>query len=126
MSRPAPSPGQVFLAFLALGLTSFGGPVAHIGYFRKAFVARRGWLDEREYAELAPRRRRAGPYPLPGVSLDGGDRGAAGALVGRLRGGQGPARAVDGVVRMYGAAPDKTDSPSVVAANTVPSAPTRR
>ena len=52
MSRPAPSPGQVFLAFLALGLTSFGGPVAHIGYFREAFVARRGWLDERGYAEL--------------------------------------------------------------------------
>lgn len=48
LPRPAPTPGQVFLAFLALGLTSFGGPVAHIGYFREAFVARRGWLDERE------------------------------------------------------------------------------
>ena len=45
-------PGRVFLAFLALGLTSFGGPVAHIGYFREAFVARRGWLDERGYADL--------------------------------------------------------------------------
>ena len=47
--RPA---GAVFLAFLALGLTSFGGPVAHIGYFREAFVTRRGWMDERGYADL--------------------------------------------------------------------------
>ena len=42
----------VFLAFLALGLTSFGGPVAHIGYFREAFVVRRRWMDERAYADL--------------------------------------------------------------------------
>ena len=42
----------VFLAFLALGLTSFGGPVAHIAYFREAFVARRRWMDERGYADL--------------------------------------------------------------------------
>ena len=42
----------VFLAFLALGLTSFGGPVAHIGYFREAFVSRRRWMDERGYADL--------------------------------------------------------------------------
>ena len=42
----------VFLAFLALGLTSFGGPVAHIGYFREAFVTRRRWMDERGYADL--------------------------------------------------------------------------
>ena len=42
----------VFLAFLRLGLTSFGGPVAHIGYFREAFVARRAWMDERGYADL--------------------------------------------------------------------------
>ena len=46
------SAGTVFLAFLALGLTSFGGPVAHIGYFREAFVARRKWLDEHGYADL--------------------------------------------------------------------------
>ncbi len=44
--------GRVFLAFLALGLTSFGGPMAHIGYFREAFVVRRGWLDERGYGDL--------------------------------------------------------------------------
>ena len=43
---------RVFFAFLALGLTSFGGPVAHIGYFREAFVVRRRWMDERGYADL--------------------------------------------------------------------------
>jgi len=43
---------QVLLAFLALGLTSFGGPVAHLGYFRRQFVERRGWLDAAEFAEL--------------------------------------------------------------------------
>ena len=46
------SVSTVFLAFLALGLTSFGGPVAHIGYFREAFVVRRRWMDERGYADL--------------------------------------------------------------------------
>jgi chromate transporter len=43
---------DVFLAFLRLGLTSFGGPVAHLGYFRDEFVRRRGWLDEAAYADL--------------------------------------------------------------------------
>ena len=43
---------SVFLTFLQLGLTSFGGPVAHIGYFREAFVERRRWIDERSYADL--------------------------------------------------------------------------
>jgi chromate transporter len=42
----------VFRAFLRLGLTSFGGPVAHLGYFRDEFVVRRRWLSESEYAEL--------------------------------------------------------------------------
>lgn len=46
------SAGEVFLAFLKLGLTSFGGPVAHLGYFRDEFVVRRKWLDERAYADL--------------------------------------------------------------------------
>ncbi|HXM85722.1 MAG TPA: chromate efflux transporter [Stellaceae bacterium] len=40
------------LIFLKLGLTSFGGPVAHLGYFRREFVVRRAWLDDRAYAEL--------------------------------------------------------------------------
>ena len=42
----------VFLVFLRLGLTSFGGPIAHIGYFRDEFVTRRRWLTERSYADL--------------------------------------------------------------------------
>jgi chromate transporter len=42
----------VFGVFLRLGLTSFGGPVAHLGYFHDAFVVRRRWLDERTYADL--------------------------------------------------------------------------
>src|SRR5689334_19800141 len=43
---------EVFNAFLKLGLTSFGGPVAHIGYFRREFVERRKWFDEQTYADL--------------------------------------------------------------------------
>ena len=46
------SPWAVFLIFLRLGLTSFGGPVAHLGYFRDEFVVRRNWLSERSYADL--------------------------------------------------------------------------
>ena len=47
-----PSPGEVFRAFLKLGLTSFGGPVAHLSYFRAEFVERRRWLDEKAYADI--------------------------------------------------------------------------
>ncbi len=46
------NPWSVFLIFLRLGLTSFGGPIAHIGYFRDEFVTRRRWLTERSYADL--------------------------------------------------------------------------
>lgn len=46
------SPWAVFLIFLRLGLTSFGGPIAHLGYFRDEFVSRRQWLSERSYADL--------------------------------------------------------------------------
>lgn len=46
------SPWAVFLIFLCLGLTSFGGPIAHLGYFRDEFVVRRQWLSERSYADL--------------------------------------------------------------------------
>lgn len=45
-------PWSVFLIFLRLGLTSFGGPIAHLGYFRDEFVTRRRWLSERSYADL--------------------------------------------------------------------------
>ena len=43
---------DVLSAFVRLGLTSFGGPVAHLGYFREEFVTRRRWLDDRTYADL--------------------------------------------------------------------------
>jgi chromate transporter len=47
-----PRVAETFLAFLVLGLTSFGGPVAHLGYFHAAFVVRRKWLSETDYADL--------------------------------------------------------------------------
>jgi chromate transporter len=43
---------EVLAVFLRLGLTSFGGPVAHLGYFREEFVTRRKWLEDRTYADL--------------------------------------------------------------------------
>src|ERR671915_1079733 len=43
---------QVFLVALRLGLTSFGGPIAHLGYFREEYVQRRKWLDEESYADV--------------------------------------------------------------------------
>ena len=45
-------PLEVFRIFLRLGLTSFGGPVAHLGYFRAEFVARRKWLEEAAFADI--------------------------------------------------------------------------
>jgi chromate transporter len=52
VSASGDRPSRIFLIFLRLGLTSFGGPVAHLGYFRDEFVGRRRWLDERAYADL--------------------------------------------------------------------------
>lgn len=46
------TPWSVFLIFLRLGLTSFGGPIAHLGYFHDEFVTRRRWLSECSYADL--------------------------------------------------------------------------
>jgi chromate transporter len=43
---------EVFLVFSKLGMTSFGGPMAHLGYFRSEFVLRRRWLDDAAYADL--------------------------------------------------------------------------
>jgi chromate transporter len=43
---------EIFLVFLRLGLTSFGGPIAHLGYFRAEIVHRRKWLDDESYADL--------------------------------------------------------------------------
>ena len=68
---------DIFLVFLKLGLTSFGGPVAHLGYFRAEFVERRRWLDEAAYAELV-----ALAQFLPGPSSS-----QVGMSIGLLRGG---------------------------------------
>lgn len=50
--QPTESAWSVFLIFLRLGLTSFGGPVAHLGYFRDELITRRRWLSEHHYADL--------------------------------------------------------------------------
>lgn len=68
---------RLFLVFLRLGLTSFGGPIAHLGYFREEFVVRRKWLDEAEYAQLL-----AICQALPGPASS-----QMGFAVGLLRGG---------------------------------------
>src|SRR5882757_3786155 len=49
---PQPHLSEVLMAFLRLGCTSFGGPVAHLGYFRTEFVERRKWLDEATYSDI--------------------------------------------------------------------------
>ncbi len=58
---------EVLLTFLKLGLTSFGGPVAHIGYFREEIVVRRGWVDDAAYTDLV-----ALCQFLPGPAVNGG------------------------------------------------------
>lgn len=50
--KKAGSAPEVFWAFLKLGCTSFGGPVAHLGYFRNEFVTRRKWLSDQSYADI--------------------------------------------------------------------------
>jgi Chromate transporter len=50
--RCAGSPLEVFRVFLKLGVSSFGGPIAHIGYFREEFVVRRRWLSEQTFVDL--------------------------------------------------------------------------
>lgn len=52
IAKRAGSPGEVLLIYIKLGLSCFGGPIAHIGYFRDEFVVRRRWLDEQAYADL--------------------------------------------------------------------------
>jgi len=68
---------EVFVVFLRLGLTSFGGPVAHLGYFRNEFVSRRAWLTELAYADLV-----ALCQFLPGPASS-----QVGMAIGLLRGG---------------------------------------
>ncbi len=52
LSRLGGSPLEVLLVFFKLGVSCFGGPIAHIGYFREEFVVRRRWLDEQAYIDL--------------------------------------------------------------------------
>ncbi|MAL04015.1 MAG: chromate ion family chromate transporter [Arenimonas sp.] len=68
---------RLFLTFLRLGLTSFGGPIAHLGYFREEFVVRRRWLTETGFAQLL-----AIAQALPGPASS-----QLGFAVGLLRGG---------------------------------------
>ncbi|SDK84166.1 chromate transporter [Modicisalibacter muralis] len=75
------TPGEVFLAFLKLGVTSFGGPIAHLGYFRDELVTRRRWIDEAGYADLV-----ALCQFLPGPASS-----QVGFAMGLLRGGLGGA-----------------------------------
>jgi chromate transporter len=51
-AAPTSSAWSIFWIFLKLGLTSFGGPIAHLGYFRNEFVLRRQWLDDARYGDL--------------------------------------------------------------------------
>lgn len=71
------SPWALFCIFLRLGLTSFGGPAAHLGYFRDEFVTRRRWLDEHTFSDLVAL---CQFLPGPGSSQ-------VGIAIGRLRGG---------------------------------------
>ena len=77
------TPWEVFWVFLRLGLTSFGGPVAHLGYFRDEFVVRRRWLTEHSYADLV-----ALCQFLPGPASS-----QVGMALGLMRGGWGGALA---------------------------------
>lgn len=78
-SAPGPdtSRAAIFRVFLKLGLTSFGGPVAHLGYFRDEFVQRRRWLDDAAYADLV----------ALGQFLPGPASSQVGFALGVLRGG---------------------------------------
>ena len=73
---------EVLLVFFKLGLTSFGGPVAHLGYFRTEFVERRKWLDDKSYSDLvALCQFLPGPASSQvGIALGLGRRGWGGAL----------------------------------------------
>jgi chromate transporter len=80
------SAAEVLRAFLRLGLTSFGGPVAHIGFFRSEFVSQRHWLDEAQFADIvALSQMLPGPASTKvGIMLGLLRAGIPGALVGWL------------------------------------------
>ena len=73
---------EVFLAFLKLGCTSFGGPIAHLGYLRNEFVGRRKWLDDEAYADLvALCQFTPGPASSKiGIALGASQAGVAGGI----------------------------------------------
>jgi chromate transporter len=75
--QPKSSALEVLAIFLRLGLTSFGGPIAHLGYFRAEFVSRRRWLTEQSFAELL-----AIAQSLPGPASS-----QTGYMIGLLRAG---------------------------------------
>src|SRR5215469_11981885 len=50
--QPEGHPAEVLRVALRLGLTSFGGPIAHLGYFERVYVRQRGWLSAEQYAAL--------------------------------------------------------------------------
>lgn len=77
MTERRPDIRSILLVFLRLGLTSFGGPIAHLGYFREELVVRRRWLQEDEFADLV-----ALCQFLPGPASS-----QVGLAIGRLRGG---------------------------------------
>ena len=80
VTEPQPargSPFEVFGVALRLGVTSFGGPIAHLGYFRDEYVQRRHWLDESTYADLI-----ALAQFLPGAASS-----KLGIMIGTLRAG---------------------------------------
>lgn len=84
-AHPAAEAGsatEVFLAFLKLGLTSFGGPIAHLGYFRAEFVERRHWISDPDYSDLvALCQFLPGPASSQvGIALGLGRAGGLGAL----------------------------------------------
>ena len=83
------SPLAVFWIFLRLGFTSFGGPIAHLGYLRTEFVERRRWLDDAAFADLvAICQLTPGPASSKlGIALGASPAGIPGALAARLRAG---------------------------------------
>src|SRR3990172_321499 len=76
-ASPLRALAEVFLVALRLGLTSFGGPVAHLGYFREEYVTRRKWIDDQEYADLI-----AFAQALPGAASS-----KVGIVIGTMRAG---------------------------------------
>ena len=89
---------EVLAASTRLGLTSFGGPIAHLGYFREEYVVRRKWMDEETYADLV-----ALCQFLPGPASS-----QVGIALGIMR--AGPARRAGGLDRLHAALGGRADA----------------